>query len=95
MIGGGAGIWSAYGLKGSQYKVILPSGSSPKSFTPDTADMRHLLGQKVPIQNRIQLDESRDFFGWDNNYLMFPLSVPVGAGERGVLLIFDFIASFC
>jgi len=39
MIGGGAGIWPACDPKGAQYERKFFSGSSARSFTPDTADM--------------------------------------------------------
>jgi len=37
--GGGGGIWPARDPKGAQYERNFLSGSSAKSFTPDTADM--------------------------------------------------------
>ncbi len=36
---GGAGIWPAGSSEGLQYERNFLSGSSAKSFTPDTADM--------------------------------------------------------
>ncbi len=56
IIGGGAGIWPAVAQSGPRYKENYLSGSSTKSFTPDTADIsRKRSGTPLRVKMSILL----------------------------------------